>query len=61
MNLTIQQVEKLLAAMKLYNKDAEIDFTNRTIRVLSEVKVDKKTKMSDGFMKYQDILYQIKG
>lgn len=57
--LTVIEVRDLLDAMIKTGRDATVDWTNHHIQVLSEVKVNPKKILSDGPMKYQDILHHI--
>jgi hypothetical protein len=47
--------------MELKGCAAEIDWVNRTIRVLSPVMTNETVILSDGPMTYQDIYYEISG
>lgn len=55
--LNIESVENLLYAMQKTGKNAIIDWTNRTIRILSDVKIDNRVMLSSGPMVYQDIVF----
>lgn len=57
--IAIVQLEALIAAAKLHNRPIEVDWTNRTIRVLSEVKIHPTIKLSSGPMTWQDIIYGV--
>lgn len=57
--LTQGEVVSLLTAMRKHNKNASIDWVNRTIRILSEQKTHPTKVLSNGPMKYQDILFEI--
>lgn len=57
---SIHEIRALLLKMEEYNKDCVIDWTNRTIRILSDVIVNEKIILSTGHpAQYQDILFQL--
>lgn len=59
--LTRERVELLLDAMIKHHKPCVIDWVNRSIRILSDVKTDETKIMSDGKpMQYRDILHSVK-
>ena len=60
MELLIGQVESLLKAMTENGRTATVDWTNRSIIVLSEVKTHPTIVLSSGPMTYQDKLFQIR-
>jgi hypothetical protein len=61
MMLTKQDVEALLEAIKKHGRDAEIDWTNRSIRVLSAERTHPNIKMSAGeLMRWRDIVFEIR-
>lgn len=59
--LSLREVVTLMGWMELKGCDAEIDWVNRTIRVLSPVMTNEAVMLSDGPMTYQDIYYEISG
>lgn len=57
--LTIQDIESLLQKMKELDRKVQIDWTNQTIRILSE-EITHPTKMlSTGPMTYREILHSL--
>jgi hypothetical protein len=56
-----EEVRALYDAMDSNDRPAEIDWVNRTIRVLSDVKVDPNKVLSTGPMEYQEVLFEIRG
>lgn len=57
---SIHEIRALLLKMEEYNKDCVIDWTNRTIRILSDVIVNEKILLSTGRpAQYKDILFQL--
>ena len=63
MELTINEVRNLLMVMEQHpTATTVVDWTNRAINVLSEVKTHPTKRLSDGnLMQFQDYLYQIRG
>lgn len=59
MVITIKQVEALLRCMKKNQTSAEIDWTNRHIRVVSELKTHPTKVLSTGPMQYRHIIFEL--
>ncbi len=58
--LSIDDIEELLKSMKEFNRPVTIDFVNRSIQILSEVKTHPTKIVSDGPMTYRDRLFSFK-
>lgn len=54
-----ETIAKLYHAMVMNNRPVTIDWVNRTIRILSDVRVNPNVVLSTGPMTYQDILFQL--
>ena len=64
MQLTISDVSQLLKAMHQHNRTAEVDWTNRSIRVLSDLiptmkKDGTRLHLSSGPAFHQEVLFSI--
>jgi hypothetical protein len=59
-NITHEQMRELLSSSEKYNRPIEIDWANRTIQVLSEMRTHPTVKLSSGPMQYQDRLASYK-
>lgn len=60
-DLHINEVVALLDCMRATGRNAEIDWVNRTIRVVSPLMTDETVMLSDGPMRYRDIYFDISG
>ncbi len=58
--LTEQEICQLLNVSILHQRPIVVDWVNRTISILSEEKINPKVILSDGPMKYRDILFEIR-
>jgi len=54
MEITLSQLEAIIAVMREFNRPLTIDWDNRKIAVLSAVKVNPKVRLSDGPLKYRN-------
>ena len=59
--LTEQELIHLLHVRQVTGRPVIVDWVNRTISVLSEVKTNPKVQLSTGSMTYQDVLLRIEG
>lgn len=59
--IPLGQLELLIQFANVHDRPVTIDWVNRTIRVLSEVKTNPNVILSDGPMTYRDIYLNVSG
>lgn len=59
--LSIDDLRKLIKTSLKHNRPIEIDWVNKHIRVLSDVKTHPTKIISTGPLQYQDILCHVQG